>query len=147
MDHSPKKKSQKQILIKLKSWTKKLVASPKNDSSLNNNQSEWNDAAPQLTHPSLDDSGIVSRRSRSESLTRNIFSNALNNDNIKTSTMLSTIEERNTSTFNMFSNTSVKATKDKINSSTTKSSSRRNSFFGIPRLNSRLSSRVSSTTM
>ncbi|GBB93658.1 hypothetical protein RclHR1_22070001 [Rhizophagus clarus] len=65
MDHLPKKK-QKRILIKLKSWTKKLVVPSKTNTHFDDNDSikgqvEWNETIPQITHPPLDDSGIGSK--------------------------------------------------------------------------------------
>ncbi|CAB4398390.1 unnamed protein product [Rhizophagus irregularis] len=142
MDQNSPKKKQKQILVKLKSWTKKLVTTTKSntptddDNESTNEQIVWNDKIPKITQNTLDDNGLSSKRNSRNLiwLPENIeTSGTLNSENTKSLTMLSTIEGHKTSKF--------KSSKyEKLNSS------RRNSLFGITtRLSSRLS-RISITT-
>ncbi|CAI2162652.1 6945_t:CDS:2 [Funneliformis geosporum] len=125
MNHSSQKKSQKHILNKLKSWTKKLVTPSK--ATLKHKQPECNNAIPQVTHLSIENTSVElringggsKRNSRnliwSETITKSITNDASSDGGDKT---LPTFEQQ-------------------------KPTTRRSSFFAISRLNSRLNSLIS----
>ncbi|CAG8669010.1 9616_t:CDS:2 [Funneliformis mosseae] len=125
MDRSSQKKSQRHILNKLKSWTKKLVAPSK--ATLKLKQPDCNNAKSQITHLSIENTSVElringggsKRNSRnliwSETITKSITNDASSDGGDK---VLPTLEQP-------------------------KPTTRRSSFFAISRLNSRLNSRIS----